>query len=140
MLVDWMHRNEKAQLAKTRLAKLRIELYIPQGVAVLKEDEGVRLLNYFNNCFGAGVEIVYGSNRSRSEIRADYAQALKDAGWELDPGYRLAEYYQVYKKGDENHLAIDTTEMTPNPTEQDFQVVYSILLIYIWPAYNECYG
>lgn len=140
MLIDWMHRNEKAQLAKTRLAELRSELYVPQGVVVLEEDEGIRSLNYFNDCFGAGVKIVYGSNRSTSDIRADYAQALKNTGWELDPGYRPDEYYQVYKRGEENHLAIDTMEMVPNPSEQDFQVIYSIWLIYIWPAYNKCYG
>src|SRR5215217_551390 len=87
MLIDWMHRNEKAQSAKTRLAELRSELYAPQHIAVLKETEGIQSLNYFNDCFGAGATIIYGSNRSRDEIRADYAQALKDTGWELDPGY-----------------------------------------------------
>lgn len=140
MLIDWMHRNEKAQLAKTRLAELRSELFVPPKVSVLEEHEGIRSLNYFNDCFGAGVEIVYGSNRSRSEIRADYAQALNEAGWKLDPGYRLVEDYQVYKKGDEDQLSIDTTEIISNPTEQDYQVIYSIWLLYISPAYNKCYG
>lgn len=140
MLVDWIHRNEKAELAKMRLAELRSELYIPQEVVVLEEHEGIRSLNYFNDCFGAGVTIVYGSNRSRSEIRADYAQALKAAGWELNPGYKLVEDYQVYKKGDENQLSVDTTEAIPNPTGQDYQVIYSLMLIYTSPGYNQCHG
>jgi len=140
MLMDWMRRNEKAQLAKMRLAELRSELYVPQEVAVLKETEGIQSLNYFNDCFGAGATIIYGSNRSRDEIRADYAQALKEAGWELDSGYKFVEDYQVYEKGDEKQLSIDTTETIPNPTGQDYQVIYSLMLIYTSPGYNQCHG
>lgn len=139
MLVDWANRNQKEQLATAHLSALRSELYVPQGVTVLREIGSIRPLNYFNDCFGASVRIIYGSNRPRSEIRALYAQALADAGWELDPGYKRVEDYQVYQKGDENNLALDTTE-AQNPAEQSFQVVYSVWLTYLTPSHNQCTG
>lgn len=142
MFVDWMNRNQKGQVAQARLSPVRSELYTPWDVAVLKESEDVRPPNYFigSECFGASVMIIYGSNRPIDEIREEYARALTAAHWELDPGYKPAEYFAVYKKGNEYHLTIDTSEVVGRPMDQDFQVIYSVFLAYMTPSYNGCTG
>jgi hypothetical protein len=140
MLFDWLNRNHKKEVAKAQLAALRVELYVPEGVTVLKERQLITPPNYFNDCFGAHVEIIYGSNRSRDEIRREYALGLIELGWARDLGYEAVDDYQVYEKGDEGNLAVDTSEMLVNPTEQDFQVIYSAWLTYMKPSYDGCTG
>ena len=142
MAKDWTIRKQKEQIARAKLAPVRSEMYIPQGVTVLKESEGFHPPDYFGGfgCFGISVKIIYGTNRPIDEIREEYAHELTEANWNLDSGYKPVEDYMVYKKGDEYQVVIDTLEDFTAPIEQDFEVIYSVILRYWTPSYDKCTG
>ncbi len=142
LLVDWMIRNQREHVAKDKLELVQAKLYTPQGVSVLKESRSFRLPTYFSGlqCFGASTDIIYGTNRSIDEIREDYAQALTEANWELDSGYKPSKDYIVYKSGTDYQLAIDTLQDFNEPLRENFKEIYSISLTYMTPSYHGCIG
>ena len=145
MVRDWAIRNQMEQVARAKVSLVRSELYIPQGVSVLKEGEGVLPPNSFVGwrCVSAHVKIFYGTNRPIDEIRDEYIHRLTKANWELDPGYehKPDDYYIIYRKGDEYHLTINLLEDFTEPAEQDFTVVYSVVLEYVTPSFGgNCIG
>ncbi len=143
MGIDWVTRNQMEQVARAKVSLIRSELYIPQGVSVLKEGEGVIPPNSFVwwRCVSADITIFYGTNRPIDEIREEYTHGLTKASWELDPGYKHDDYYIVYRKGDEYHLTIDLLENFHEPAGQDFKVIYSVVLEYVTPSFGgNCLG
>jgi len=145
MLMDWVTRNQMEQVAKAKVSLVRSELYLPQGVAVLKEGQGVIPPNSFVawRCVSAHVKIFYGTNRPIDEIREEYTHGLTKANWELDPGYEHQpdDDYIIYRKGDEYHLTINLLEVFTEPAEQDFKVIYSVVLEYVTPSFGgNCLG
>ena len=142
MLMDWIIRNQKEQIANAKLSPVRSELYIPQGVVVLQERQGFLPPDYFGGgkCFEGRVRIIYGTNRPADEIREEYAHGLTESDWELDPGYKPDGNFIVYKKGNEYHLTIDLSGVFIEPMEQDFKLIYPIFLTYVNPPYNGCTG
>jgi len=145
MMIDWVIRNQMEQVARAKVSVVRSELYIPEGVSVLKESEGVIPPNSFVEwrCVSAHLKIFYGTNRPIDEIREEYTHGLTKANWELDPGYehKPDDYYIIYRKGDEYHLTINLLEDFTEPAEQDFKVIYSVVLEYVTPSFGgNCLG
>ncbi len=143
LLVDWMIRNQREQVAREKLTLVRSKLYTPLGVSVLKESESFRLpATYFSafQCFGASANIIYGTNRSIDEIREVYSRALTDANWKLDSGYKPSKDYIVYNRSDEYEIVINMLEDFTEPPAENFKAIYSVTLSYMTPSHHGCTG
>lgn len=137
---DWLNRIQKQEIANEKIMPLRANLYAPADAVLLKESKGFVPLNYFGDCSGARITLIYGVNRLFDAIREEYDKTLLASDWEINQGYSSEQYYAVYEKGPETDLTLDFSSDVINPTDQVFSTIYSVSLSYMTPSNNRCTG